>query len=316
MSKGKWGESFLKSGLPLEHLTFVTFKSLGWQCRSHIEYSRLNREKEETWFEFDLEAQSPENNNDTELSFLVECKYHDLSRFWFFLPHEIQRWPFNDSVLNCGPLQTLVDPDSRSLLELVPASIGGIVVSEDGAKQDNAVHTAIQQLINGFIPYCMQTFSFNLDFYNFIGDQAGFVPNVTAIIPMVVTNARVYRLKPDITDLELIRKATSPIDIADEVDWTWCHYDPSIALFDQNLASIEAHIHEEAEFIYRFPFVEERLREFADRPHWIAIVNIKALSKVVTTIYQHFNSLRTLTVDEILKKTKKRRRRRSPTTSA
>ena len=72
MSKGKWGESFLKSGLPLEHLTLVTFKSLGWHCRTHIEYSRLNREKEEAWFEFDLEASGPNGNNNTHLSFLAD----------------------------------------------------------------------------------------------------------------------------------------------------------------------------------------------------------------------------------------------------
>ena len=39
MSKSKWGESFLKSGLPLEHLTQVTLQTLGWDCRAHIEYT-------------------------------------------------------------------------------------------------------------------------------------------------------------------------------------------------------------------------------------------------------------------------------------
>jgi len=118
MTKGKWGESFLKSGLPLEHLTVGTRRSLGWLCRTHLEYERPNREKEITWFELDIEATCSEVNQDTELSFLIECKYRDLSRFWFFLPHEAQRWHFDDRVLNCGPLQTLTDPDANNLLPL------------------------------------------------------------------------------------------------------------------------------------------------------------------------------------------------------
>lgn len=95
MSKKKWGESFLKSGLPLEHLTIVTFRSLDWNCRPRVEYTRENRNGEKTWFEIDLEASSYETNKDTSLSFLVECKYHDLNRFWFFLPHDSERWAFN-----------------------------------------------------------------------------------------------------------------------------------------------------------------------------------------------------------------------------
>src|SRR5215469_13683478 len=117
MATGKWGESFLKSGLPLEHLALVTLKSLGWDCDTHIEYKRYNREEELAWFELDLIATSHKGNKDTQLSLVVECKYHDLSRFWFFLPHESSRFVFNDRVLNCGPLQTLAEPRSRSILD-------------------------------------------------------------------------------------------------------------------------------------------------------------------------------------------------------
>jgi hypothetical protein len=44
MSSQKWGESFLKSGLPLEHLTLLALKSIGWTCELHSEYLRVNRE--------------------------------------------------------------------------------------------------------------------------------------------------------------------------------------------------------------------------------------------------------------------------------
>lgn len=63
MSGQKWGESFLKSGLLLEHLTLLALKSIGWTCELHYEYRRLNREGELKWFEHDVVAYRPENSN-------------------------------------------------------------------------------------------------------------------------------------------------------------------------------------------------------------------------------------------------------------
>ena len=256
----------------------------------------------------DLAATYPESNQDTELSLLMECKYHDLSRFWFFLPHTPERWHFDDRFLNCAPLQTLVGSSARSFLQLAPPSTGGIVVSDDGTKQDNAVYKAIQQLVNGFVAYSLSTmFSYNIDFRNLADqfDELTFTPHVTALIPMIVTNASIYRLRPDISDLETIREASSPLDIADELEWTWYYYDPPMWLFDQNLDAIYAHKEREAELIYRFPFVAERMQTFENRPNWIAIVNIKSLSKVADTLKKQFFATDVLDVSEVMG-TKKR----------
>lgn len=168
MATKKWGESFLKSGLPLEHLTRVTFRGLRWDRRPAFEYTRTNRQKEDAWFEVDLFASSPFANKDTELAALVECKYHDLSRSWFFLPHaNTGRWEFDDRVLNCGPYQTLKRSRDNTLLKLAPLSDSGIVVSADGSKQENAVYTAIEQVVNAFVPCCLDhMFTYNIDFRN------------------------------------------------------------------------------------------------------------------------------------------------------
>jgi hypothetical protein len=121
-------------------------------------------------------------------------------------------------------------------------------------------------------------FSFNLDVDDFSN------PIVTAAIPMIVTNAAIYRLRPDITDLETIREASSPLDIADELDWTWYFYDPPFALFSQNLDAISFHKEREAELVFRYPFVKERMQTFDNRPNWIAAANIKSLPKVIDTL--------------------------------
>ena len=308
MNRGKWGESFLKSGLPLEHLTQVTFRSAGWSCSRQYEYARSD--KEGVWFEVDLVASSPNFNKDTGLEVLVECKYHDLSRHWFFLPHDSQgRWCFDDRVLNCGPYQTLRNPRSNTFLPLAPQSSGGIVVSEDGTKQDNAVHTAIEQVVNAFVPRCLShMFQYNIDFHNVITaeDELRFVPEATALIPMVVTNAKLYRLKPEITDLHVIRAAAEPKDIADEVPWTWCYHEAPSVLCHQNHAAIERHVVEQAELVYRFPHITDELYRFIDRPNWLAVVNISALSDTISTIEKQFVSLKSRAVEALIGQPKSR----------
>ena len=310
MTKAKWGESFLKTGLPLEHLAIVTLKSLEWDCNPHIEYERKNRENNVEWFELDCAASAPQMNKETELSFLIECKYHDLSRYWFFLPHVPERWAFDDRFLNCGPFQTLVAPRAKSMLDLAPSSIWGTVVSKDGKRQENTVHIAIQQIVNGFVPYCLsKMFGYNIDFYNAVDPEA-FIPCSTALIPVIVTNADIFRLNPEIADLDVIRHASSPTDIADEVPWTWCYYEHSMSLVDQNLEAIEAHKNREAEIIYRYPFIKNRLSDLFERPNWIAIVNIKALSEFAQTVSNHFQTLNTKSVKELLQPKKRTRKKK------
>ncbi len=311
MGKGKWGESFLKTGLPLEHLTIVTLKTLGWDCSPHIEYKRNNREKNDEWFEIDCAASFTQTNKSTILSLLIECKYHDLSRYWFFLPHNPERWAFDDRFLNCAPFQTLTKPRSKSMLDLAPCSIWGTVVSKDGVKQDNAVNTAIQQIANGFVPYSLSTmFEYYIDYYN-THDPNNFVPNTAALIPVVVTNADIFRLNPNIVDLDLIRNATSPNDIADELPWTWCYFEHSMSLIDKNYEIIKEHKKKEAEIIFRYPLVKDRIEEFIDRPNWIAIVNIKALSKFADTMTKHFMAVKTKSAKELLNPKEKKQHKRN-----
>lgn len=314
MGSSKWGESFLKSGLPLEHLTQVTLRSLDWDCQPPMQYSRLNREKQEVWFELDLIARAPRRNKSTELAILVECKYHDLSRYWFFLPHQSSgRWEFDDRVLNCGPYQTLRKPREDTLLPLAPLSAGGIVVSQDGTKQDNAVYTAVQQLVHGFLPCCLEyMFMYNIDFRNVIDPayELEYTPDVTALVPMIVTNATLYRLKPEVTDLEEIRNASAPKDIADEIPWTWYYHDVPIQLWDQSFATIEAHKTKYPELVYRFPGVEDNMVEFVERPNWIAVVNIKSLAQAVTGIFEKFSKLGMRDVASLLRPQRPRRKKR------
>jgi len=300
MSKAKWGESFLKSGLPLEHLTAVTLKAQGLSCSTSIEYSRTEESGQETWFELDLEAHFLDRNKDTSLSLLVECKYHDESRFWFFLPFEPKRWYFNDRVFNCGPLQTFTDPLSSSSLALAPLSHRGMVVSKDGKKQENAVHIAIKQIANAFVPVTLDTM-----FLYRLAAPRGYVPLPTCMVPMIVTNADIFRLRPDISDLAVIRKASSPSDIGQKLSWTWCYYDPPMELSMRNERSINAYKNQNKDLIARFPLVNTRLELWASRPNWIAVANVNCLEALIKAIRSHFLSLKTCRARTALNKNRK-----------
>jgi len=176
-------------------------------------------------------------------------------------------------------------------------------VSMDGQQQDNAVHTAIEQLANGFVPVSLnRMFRYNLDFRNVISryHELRYVPHVTALVPMIVTNAALYRLKPDVTNLNDIRRGGSPSEIADELTWTWHYHEPPWRLVRQNVQAVEKHLSDAAELIYRYPDVSELAETFLDRPNWIAIVNIPALSQVVDVLRERFLALDTINVQKLL----------------
>jgi hypothetical protein len=297
MGKRKWGESFLKSGLPLEHLTLLSFRSLNYLCSPNVEYPRLDETGNKKWFEIDLLAESVSKNKDTSVSFLVECKYHDSSRFWFFLPHESYRWYFDDRFFNCGPYQTLSKPTAKTALTLAPLSYGGIVVSQDGLKQDNSVYTAIQQLANAFVPY---TLSYVFDFL-----IKALPARTIATIPLIVTNAKIFRLKPSITSIETIREARSESEIADEIKWTWCFHDPSRDLIDMNSGIIESFKKQKAKALSHFPIINRRLELWDSRPNWIAITNLKSLSSAIKKIEKHFLSIQTCKISTARKDDRK-----------
>ena len=205
--------------------------------------------------------------------------------------------------MNCGPYETLKRPHDNTLLKLAPLSDSGIVVSADGTKQDNAVYTAIQQLVNAFLPCCLDhMFMYNIDFRNVLdpSDELSYKPDVTAVVPMIVTNAALYRLKPSVSDLDAIRSAVKPEDIADLVPWTWCYYEVPLRLFDQNYDAVTRHTTEHAELVYRFPGLEHSMHEFTNRPNWIAVVNIQSLTDVVSALVAGFEALPTSKVETFI----------------
>ena len=289
MTSQKWGESFLKSGLPLEHLTLVALKGIGWGCELHWEYQRHNREGILSWFELDLVAYSPESSAG-DLLLLGECKYHDESRFWFFLPCETEDHLsqyealsagenlYADSrVLHCAPYEFLADPEADRLLTIAPKAVWGVTISQDGTRQANAIEEATRQLSFGFVPFCLERFY-------------GFTRPPAAVLPIIVTSARLFRVRHDVTRFEQVRQATAPLDVADEAAWLWYYHAANRELLDYNMEQIDAY--KSTNRFAKWNVLEDRLLSLWTSPHWIVVVNIEHLATAVGQIHSEFLGLR------------------------
>jgi hypothetical protein len=249
----------------------------------------MNRDKELKWFEHDVIAYSPDSSKG-DLQLLIECKYHDESRFWFFLPCEIEDLLAQYSALSAGenlhtdaavlhsaPYELLSQPSAETLLRLAPKCVWGVTVSQDGARQPNTVEEAAKQLGFGFVPFCLE------NFYEFNRSSA------VCILPVIVTSARLFRLRSEITTLGTIRAANAPADIADELPWLWYYHAPNGELLGHNLAEVDAY--KKRNRYARRKTIANQLAALWSFPHWIAVINITALPMAVDVLYQQFLSL-------------------------
>ncbi|HEV2501308.1 MAG TPA: hypothetical protein VGY31_17180 [Terriglobia bacterium] len=289
MTTRKWGEAFLKTGLPLEHITITILIALGWQCEPRYEYSRINQKGEPTYFEIDLIGYAP-RDSEGEFNLLIECKYHDEQRFWFFLPcttedHLGQYGALSaggdletdENVLHYGPYDPLLEKNRKSLISLAPKSLWGANISRHGAREANSVKDATDQLGFGFVPFCLDRL------YSF----CKYTPE--AVVPAIITTARLFRLRPDIRGIEALRQATGPEYIADELPWLWCYYAPRSELLDYNNSEIERWREQHRKV--RFRGLDDQLASLWSGPHWIMVVNAGSLAEAATAVHMAFIAL-------------------------
>ncbi len=289
LSTRKWRETFLKTGLPLEHLVITRLSSIGWNCEPRFEYVRPNRKGEPSWFELDAVAYSPPDQ-DRDLSLLIECKYHDDQRSWFFLPcdtigHLAQYSALSAggdleadvNVLHYAPYVPLRKKNKHTLISLAPKSVWGATVSMAGAREENSIKEALEQIGFAFVPFCLDRL------YSF----CTFRPQ--AVIPAIITSARLYRLRSSIRDVRLIRDARGPEEIADELPWTWCYYAPRGQLLVHNSDRIDEWKDSHSEV--RIPGLDSQLANLWAGPHWVMVITIDALEAAINEVNQTFLAL-------------------------
>jgi hypothetical protein len=223
------------------------------------------------------------------MELLIECKYHDERFFWFFLPCETEDHLaqfgalsagedlYVDSmVLHSAPYQMLAQPDTRSLLGLAPKCVWGVTVSRDGTRQPNAVEEATKQLAFGFVPFCLESF------YRFNHSSA------IAVLPVIVTSARLFRIRPDVCSLATVRAANAPEAVADEVKWLWYYHAANRDLIDHNLGEIRAY--KQGNRYARRKAVAQQLLDLSYFPHWILVAKLDHLAAAVESVGHEFSA--------------------------
>jgi len=287
MSTKKWGEAFLKTGLPLEHFTLTMLTGAGWDCEPKWEYQRANRDGKLVWFEVDMAAYAPEVDGRS-LTILTECKYHDQQRFWIFLPCSSSSYaqhgalaaggdPESDGeVVHHGPYEPLTKPAEHTLVALAPQAMWGVSVSQAGVREENTVEHALAQLSYAYVPFCLDRA------YHFCGSEP------EAVISAVVTSAKLFLLKAHAIDA--IRNARSPDDIADEVPWLWCYQPPAGSILDHNQKEIDLWRSRDRNVV-KFAGLDERLAELWSGPRWFMIVNAEYIVAAYSCVQNAYASL-------------------------
>jgi hypothetical protein len=154
----------------------------------------------------------------------------------------------------------------------------GVTVSNAGVREENSVQHALEQLSYAYVPFCLERA------YDFCHREP------EAIVPAVVTSAKLFRLKAEAHTIDSIRCARSPHEIADEVSWLWCYHPPTGALLDYNSKQIDLW-REMPRRVASFAGLDERLAELWSGPRWFMIVNADHVAEVYDHVQCTYASL-------------------------
>jgi hypothetical protein len=110
-----------------------------------------------------------------------------------------------------------------------------------------------------------------------------------AVVPAIVTTAKLFRLKPEIQSVTAIRNAAGPEQIAEDLPWTWCYYAPRGELLEHNHDNIERWRAQHSGL--RFAGLDDQLADLWSGPHWVMVVSIDALAQAATKLHSKFLEL-------------------------
>ncbi|MGA7764274.1 MAG: hypothetical protein WCA59_21240, partial [Candidatus Binataceae bacterium] len=147
-------------------------------------------------------------------------------------------------------------------------------VSRAGLREENFFQKAMEQLAYAFVPFCLERV------YHFCSDSP------EAVVPAIVTTASLFRLRTEVQELEQIRQAHLPNDVADELPWTWCYYASPGSVLDHNAAEID--LWRERHKDLRWKGLDDRLASLWAGMHWVLVVNVQALKEAAASLHESF----------------------------
>jgi hypothetical protein len=233
MGNKSYKEALLKSGIPLEYEVFKALEANG--LITDFEYSYLKSDENliQKEFSYDLSASMvslQDSLNFTEL--MIECKYKVNDTNWLFIPekwggpHEIYPLDFIHVCDYFSKEKSKLMNDYHYPKFAMPCN-KGVEIYGNGNTNEKTIVQAVSQLSYAFAEHI--TNSFEHQIFELMGKHE----TVFNIIPIIVTNANLYRLKPD-TMISNIKKSVDISDIAEKEDFLMYKVNRSVKLEELN----------------------------------------------------------------------------------
>lgn len=233
----RWKEHFLKSGLPLEHAVRTTLEQHGISYPNEYRYTRPNEQGVLTEFSVDVAAAKTYLSHGIGLNLLVECKYRHDSVKWLFTPdrYDFLLGEFSDLFIAFDALSRERQANTAELnafAELYPLCRRGIEITSSDANP-KSIEQALQQLRFAVVNTLIERMRWRLSPYG-----SSHHPDVTFVIPVIVTTAELWRMNPEI-DIRDVRNADHLHEVATEEEVLVIHETPNNELRGYNLKRLE-----------------------------------------------------------------------------
>ena len=207
-----WKDHLLKSGIPLEYEVKEYLCSRG--CVGDFEFSYLRSDEHNIQKEFSYDIDLSYIQNEHFVDLMIECKYRHESTNWIFLPekyngiHDI----FYTDFLHINDHFSQLRSTSKNYypLQLSDLCNRGIEINTSGP-DPHSISRAVAQLSYAFSQKIVSGMEHQVD--KLLGGQ----DNIFYHIPIIVTTANLFRLKPDIS-ISMIENCNTIGEIADEYD--------------------------------------------------------------------------------------------------
>lgn len=289
MSK-TWKDLLLSSGLPLEYSVKKILEDLHIYSPDEYYYERLNEKGLPTYFSVDIHALKRltdfDNDYQSQLELLIECKYRYNNVKWIFSPQSegmfLSKWQaFN-------PLDTLskdkiIDRDHLSnFCKNYQFYRKGIEIL-DNDSNPKSIEQGINQLKYAVINRIVDSLKLDI--------TTGYRDSIHMILPVLVTTAELWGLKPDVT-LDEVKLTNNPEDISEKKDIIFLYVPPDRELikFTANHLSNRFTAREKAKLNEIYEDVEENNFEHEvsfiarENPSLYAIITYKSFKKEIKKI--------------------------------
>jgi hypothetical protein len=297
MSAKKWKDLFLSSGVPLEYSVAQIFEELGSWRVEEFSYERKNEDGASQIFSVDVHSAYNSRKHDVRLDILAECKYRYDGTKWIFTPSETHHheamWGVDFSPLFLALDECSVDRKvDRDFLgrfgQDYPLCKNGIeILPED--TNPKTIEQAIRQLRYAVVAMGLR----RIDHQRYILSIREPSP-IFVIVPVIVTTAELWRLKPG-TTVENVRRAESIDEVAHHHDAVvlWKKPDESdvkqaTSAFRNNFTDADL---EKLRTLVKEQFPDgltQFMNYLANRPSLFLVAQYSTLRSTVKSLYELF----------------------------